>query len=302
VRATRLGRIFAPEQASSWFVSHAAYPTPLLLEDGRIRVYFNTRDRKNRGCLAWLDLDARDPLRVLDIAAEPGLRPGLLGTFDDRGISNGSIHRIGDELWLYYVGWNKSADVPFRNAIGLAVSSDREGRYFDRAFAGPLVDRSRFDPYTLSYPHVVPGRPGQPWHMLYGSSRAGGDQEDSMQHVITEAISDDGIDWRPTGRDVVALEPGEFGLSRPWLMQTKQGSRLLFSIRRRQYTIGAAALDPDGGGCHRLTDDLLGSSGEDWDSEATCYPAVFNVGATSYLLYCGNGYGRTGFGLALLGD
>ena len=121
-----------------------------------------------------------------------------------------------------------------------------------------------------------------------------------MQHAITEAVSDDGIDWRPTGRDVVALEPGEFGLSRPRLMQAGQASRLLFSIQRRQYTIGVAALDPDGGGCHRLTDDLLGPSSEDWDSEATCYPAVFNLGATSYLLYCGNGYGRTGFGLALL--
>jgi hypothetical protein len=41
-------------------------------------------------------------------------------------------------------------------------------------------------------------------------------------------------------------------------------------------------------------------SEEGWDSEMICYPHVFDHGDRRYMLYNGNGYGRTGFGLAVL--
>jgi hypothetical protein len=37
-----------------------------------------------------------------------------------------------------------------------------------------------------------------------------------------------------------------------------------------------------------------------WDSEMICYPCVFEHKGTKYMLYNGNGYGRTGFGLAVM--
>ena len=37
-----------------------------------------------------------------------------------------------------------------------------------------------------------------------------------------------------------------------------------------------------------------------WDSEMICYPYVFDHGSNRYMLYNGNGYGKTGFGLAVL--
>ena len=43
-------------------------------------------------------------------------------------------------------------------------------------------------------------------------------------------------------------------------------------------------------------------SPEGWDSEMICYPYVFEHKDTKYMLYNGNGYGRTGFGLAVLED
>jgi len=33
-----------------------------------------------------------------------------------------------------------------------------------------------------------------------------------------------------------------------------------------------------------------------------CYPYVFKHKGRFYMLYCGNGYGKTGFGLAVLED
>ena len=37
-----------------------------------------------------------------------------------------------------------------------------------------------------------------------------------------------------------------------------------------------------------------------WDSEMICYPYVFDHKGKRYMLYNGNGYGKTGFGLAVL--
>ncbi len=42
----------------------------------------------------------------------------------------------------------------------------------------------------------------------------------------------------------------------------------------------------------------VSSSG--WDSEMICYPKVFRHKERYYMLYNGNGYGKTGFGLAVL--
>jgi hypothetical protein len=42
----------------------------------------------------------------------------------------------------------------------------------------------------------------------------------------------------------------------------------------------------------------ISSSG--WDSEMICYPRVFEHNKRLYMLYNGNDYGKSGFGLAVL--
>jgi len=37
-----------------------------------------------------------------------------------------------------------------------------------------------------------------------------------------------------------------------------------------------------------------------WDSGMLCYPHVFELDGKTYMLYCGNDFGREGFGLAVL--
>jgi hypothetical protein len=37
-----------------------------------------------------------------------------------------------------------------------------------------------------------------------------------------------------------------------------------------------------------------------WDSEMICYPFILDFQNIRYLFYNGNGYGRTGFGIAIL--
>ncbi|MEM0987905.1 MAG: hypothetical protein AAGK00_03445 [Pseudomonadota bacterium] len=294
----RLGRVFGAEMGPDWMVSHAAYPAPVLLSPDRLRVYLVARDAQGRGQVGFIDLDPADPLRVLAVSPEPCLGPGGLGAFDDRGISIGSVHQVGDEIRLYYMGWNKAADVPFRNAIGLAVARDRQGLRFERIFEGPLIDRSRFDPFTLSYPFVVVPSGEAPWTLYYGTSRAGGTDEAAMQHVLTRATGTDGIDWRPTGETVVGLEPGEYGLSRPWLWQASGRTWMLYAIRRAEYTIGLSVQEPATGAFRRVSSDLMGPGRAQWEDRASCYPALVQAGGRTLLFYNANGYGLTGLGVA----
>jgi hypothetical protein len=44
----------------------------------------------------------------------------------------------------------------------------------------------------------------------------------------------------------------------------------------------------------------LGVSESGWDDQSVAYPSVFEHDGALYMLYNGNGYGRTGFGIAVL--
>ena len=66
------------------------------------------------------------------------------------------------------------------------------------------------------------------------------------------------------------------------------------------YRIGfASSLD----GRHWQRNDSLAGidvSLSGWDSEMICYPCVFEHHDRMYMLYNGNDYGKTGFGLAVM--
>ena len=42
------GLIFKPDPSRDWMRTHAAVPTPLLVEGSLYRVYFSSRDEANR--------------------------------------------------------------------------------------------------------------------------------------------------------------------------------------------------------------------------------------------------------------
>ena len=72
-----------------------------------------------------------------------------------------------------------------------------------------------------------------------------------------------------------------------------------YSVRGSRYVIGYAE-SADGLRWTRR-DDAHGllPSPDGWDSEMVEYPYVFDHAGTRYMLYNGNGYGRTGVGLAV---
>ena len=296
----RLGHIYCAAGESDEFVTHAAYPTPLVLDDGRVRVFFSPRDRENRSGVAALDLELRDErFAVLGPPSDLLLAAGPRGGFDDSGVSVSCVLPApGGGLHLYYLGWNLGVTVPFRNAIGLALADPGEAK-FRRASPAPLLDRAEEDPFTLGYPWVMRGPDG--WRMWYGTHLEWGARGLEMRHAIRHAASADGRSWLRDARPTLMPEGGaEFALSRPCVVRDADAWRMWYSRRLEDYRLGYAE---SADGTNWVRDDaataLTGPAGE-WEGESCAYPAVFDHGGRRYLLYNGRGYGRTGFGLAVL--
>jgi hypothetical protein len=301
MRWTKLGHLYAPGGGTPWMRTHAANPFGIWVGPGLLKIFFTTRDELQRSHVASITADVRRDFELRDLSTEPLLAPGPAGAFDDSGCAVGYILPVDGSLRLYYLGWNLKVTVPWLNAIGLAVEDPGTG-VFKRFSPAPVMDRSREDPFSISYPSLL--REGGRWRMWYGSNLGWGKRPEDMQHVIKYAESEDGLEWRRTGETVVALSHrNEFALSKPFVLRDPDRYRMWYSYRGGDggtgYRIGYAE-SPDGASWRRLDDHAgIGTSSAGWDSEMVCYPFVFDSGGRRYMLYNGNGYGATGFGVAV---
>jgi hypothetical protein len=137
--------------------------------------------------------------------------------------------------------------------------------------------------------------------MWYGSNLGWGAAQTDMLHVIKRAESRDGIAWARDGAVALGFRgQGEFALSRPCVLKEAGRYRMWYSFRVDRYRIGYA--ESCDGRCWTRMDERAGIdvSPSGWDSESIEYPHVFDHAGMRYMLYNGNGYGKTGFGLAVL--
>lgn len=295
----KLGRILVPSGDIEWMQSHAAVPIAEHVVDDVYRIHFSARDATNRSTMAYVTVDLARPTEVIECAAEPTLGPGGLGAFDDSGAMGSWLLSDKGVTRLYYVGWNLGVTVPFRNAIGLA---ERRGQNpFSRVFEGPIVDRTPEEPHFCASCCVL--RDGDLWRMWYTACTgwrlvAGAARHD---YHIRYAESEDGIAWRRTGHVAIDFEnPGEYAFSRPCVLRDGDTWKMWYSYRGDRYRVGYAE-SRDGLSWSRRDSlvDLEPTEG-DWDSKMIAYPYVFDHAGVRYMLYNGDGYGKTGFGLARL--
>jgi predicted GH43/DUF377 family glycosyl hydrolase len=298
VKWRKIGHIYAPDGSKPWMRWYAANPIAEPVSSDRYRIYFSSRDAENRSSIAWIEIDLNDPERILGESAEPVLSPGELAMFDDSGCSIGCIVPVGEQRYLYYMGWHLTVAVPWQNALGLAIS-DGPGQPFRRVSRFPIVALNEIDPYTISYPWVI--REDGRFRMWYGSNTQWGRQKSDMRHLIKYAESDDGIHWRRDDAVAIDFEDGaEYAICKPCVVRDGDRYRMWFCSRGAAYRIRYAE-SRDGINWVRDSEAVgIDVSMEGWDSEMIEYPCIFDHRGQRYMLYAGNGFGRTGFGLAVL--
>ena len=295
------GLIFKPDPSRDWMRTHAAVPTPLLVEGSLYRVYFSSRDEANRSHVGFFEVDLNEPHRILRATDRPVLTPGPIGCYDADGVYAESVVRRDGHVWLYTIGVTTGRTAPlFYASIGCAVSTDG-GLTFTKHRSGPVMQRSEFDPCLVTAPCVLhdEGR----WRMWYVSGVAWTQETHGLQsrYYVKYAESDDGLSWRRDGHVCLELMGAETNIARLWVVRDGDRYRGWYSVGGGPvgYRIGYAE-SVDGLLWTRL-DHLAGisPSADGWDAQAQAYPAVVRHDDRWFMFYNGNAFGRDGIGLAI---
>jgi hypothetical protein len=298
----KLGHVFVADNQFDWMCTHASWPRALNLEGDVYRVYFSPRDAANRSHIAFLDIDIRNPSNIISLSSSPVLSPGDAGLFDDCGVIPCCFTQYHKRIGLYYTGLSVTKNVPYISFCGLVYLNSKLD-CATRSSKVPLLDRNEFDPFSGGAVFVCFDEIRNIFHMWYESCLGWSSKGFSLvpRFAIKYASSDDGLHWNR--RDVISVPAPKDGdcISNPSVMMERGLFKMWYSYKTvGKYRIGYAESD-DGMNWVRKDDEAgITVSESGWDSEEIEYPYVFDHKGERYMLYNGNGYGRTGFGLAKL--
>lgn len=291
------GMLYVPDETIAWMSDGAGAFFARPAGENFLQLFLTGRDATVRSRIGIVTIRWSNRPEPIDVTSEPVLDLGELGTFDMDGVSYPWIVSTGGALLMYYVGWNRLAgEIPFRNQIGLAVS-ENGGKSFKRITRAPLLPLSDAEPIGSGSCCVEPVPGG--WRLYYTNFLKWERRSDGVRHFyhIREAYSKDGIHWERPGKVVVELDrPEEYALGAPNLDIRGSHRTLYFTARGHRYRLFAAVNDGERGWSRIPGHIELARS--NFDSEMQCYPRTLSFRGKSYLLYSGNGYGRSGIGYA----
>ncbi|GHU04755.1 hypothetical protein FACS1894205_3530 [Alphaproteobacteria bacterium] len=302
----KLGIIFAPPGGRGALArSHAQVPTPLMLNDDVIRVYYSAWDDQGRSRPFFVDLKADDPTCILQAPMEPLLDLGKPGCFDDNGVLCCSVVKVKNDLYyMYYVGFEILKNIRYRLFTGLAISED--SAHFTKYSSVPILDRTQDEFLFRGGPFV--SVKDNIFHMYYvaGSDWMDIDGKAMPVYTLKYMTSRDGICWPEKGQDVFpAFSADEHGFGRPWLFHDGRRHELHYSVRRISlgaYRLGFA-VSGDGAAWDRRDAELgLECGPDDFDAHAIMYSAAIAAKGKIYCFYNGDNFGEKGIALAVRED
>ncbi len=193
---TKKGILIKTEDLNAnWAASHMQMPTPYRVNADIIRLYFSVRDRDCKSHPVYADINSHN-FNILSVHTEPLLELGKTGTFDDCGITFSSCVEFNGKLYMYYIGWNKEAVLPYTLSIGLAISGDG-GMTFQKISEGPVMDRDCECPYFNTAPYVLRENDGlRMWYVYCTEWQYNPNDGYVPAYLIRSAFSSDGIHWK----------------------------------------------------------------------------------------------------------
>lgn len=300
MKIEKKGFIYCPNGEHEWEKDSFMTPTPLLLNKDVIRIWGGVRDSQGISRIKYIDVSAQNPKEVLFVSEKPVMDIGQPGCFDDNGMILGDIVKVGDKLYMYYVGFQHVEKVKFCAFSGLAISNDM-GENFERISEVPILDRSNTGRYGRCIHNVI-YEEGifkvyytiiNDWKKINGIPYP--------VYNIWYIESKDGINFAKEDTCLcIDTENNEYRIGRPRVYRTTEGYEMFYTrdLISKQYITGYAT-SIDGVKWRRFdTGNMLEKSQNGWDSEMVCYEVLLNVGEKTYMFYSGNDMGRTGVGYA----
>lgn len=300
MRWKKLGLLYALNSSHPKLLTHASNPLAVHLHDDVFRVFFSARDAENRSSVGAVDIDILSHT-IMQEHAEPVFEHGPADSFYEHGVSIGNCYEVEGKRYILFMGWQCVPGKHWRGDIGrlqlyddlsLSLEPDR-----------PYMRSDQVDPISLSYPWVMVDHKNR-YRMWYGSTINWDVGNGEMLHVLKHAWSDDGVQWHKDDNGIPHKLGTAQAFSRPTVMfDPKSGYHMWFSYRPGDgtpYRIGYASSRDGNRWELELEKAGIDVSKTGWDSEMIEYPFVFKHLDSHYMLYNGNGFGKSGFGLAVL--
>jgi hypothetical protein len=285
--------------------THASHPCIIHVNNDIFIAAFTCRDQLQRSHVYLCYAEVSEGNIGLTDTPRQALAPGKTGYFDCDGVISGCFVKHGDNIYLYFVGWQNLPEGLWICDTGRAAL-DVDRLTLRKEFPGPVLGRDKNNPLFAAATAFFISEDGQ-WHTWYNSGikwekKSGGWHH---QYGIHHAVSSDGIDWIcEPGLCIPFADKYEYAFGRPSVVYWNDRYHMWFAHRATKniatYRMGYAS-SKDGLNWQR-NDSIAGIdvSAEGWDSEMICYPSVFRHKGYKYMLYNGNDYGRTGFGYAVM--
>ncbi|RTJ70815.1 hypothetical protein C3H55_00995 [Campylobacter jejuni] len=295
------GLIFCPRSENDWMDNSVLTPQPFLLNEEVIRIYASFRDKIGVGRIGYIDLEAKNPKKIIKISKDPILDIGKNGMFDDNGIILGDVLKVKDEIYMYYVAFQLVKKAKFLAFSGLAVSDDN-GEYFQKVQDFPVLDRSSEGGFGRCI-HSVIYEDGifKVWYSVIHNWEVI-DNIPYPAYFIKYIESKDGRHFPVSGKDCIKCNENEYRIGRPKVYKTDFGYEMYYTSDTfaKEYKSGYA-ISKDGINWIRK-DELfpLKKSNKGFDSQMLCYPSILKTKYATYMFYDGNGMGKDGFGYAQL--
>lgn len=119
-------------------------------------------------------------------------------------------------------------------------------------------------------------------------------------YQIKYAESTDGICWNKTGHVCIPLAKGEHNVSRTCVIPQQNGYESWYGVNAgKGYRIGHAKSEDGLNWLRRDEEAGISLSESGWDSETQSYPYVIDCDLGRFMFYNGNGFGKSGLGIAI---
>jgi len=318
------GRILAPGFAGTRSSNLLSAPSVVKLKDGRLRLYFWTRDgeghpstEKGRALVNFIyaaEASPDDPMSWKLLKPDPLLSPNPLGKINDRGPGFPYVLRRDDGPWLlFYCTWGSWAPPgQISNRTALAVSHD-EGITWS-VMKEPLLalgEPGQWDAALTGSVSVLRTAPRK--YQMWYTAGDYGPYDNGTRNLIAQighATSPDGLNWTKTRspNPVLSARKNEIPrfeavISKPCVVLLGRTYHMWYSRRvndGRGYRL-AYARSSDGIRWQRVLDDnVIPYSADGFDSQNLSYPNVIEMGDELWMFYVGNQFGATGIGLATM--
>lgn len=279
--------------------SHAVNPVPLLLKDNIYRIFFSVRDSNGKSNVSFFDFDF-ETLEILYFDKYVSLNHGNSKLdIDESGISIGCLF----DNSIYYMAWQNLENQHWRGDIAYADLLP-DLKTFEKPQNQLFMGVDEEDKISLSYPFILSDY--NVYHLWYGSTETWDYGNGEMLHVIKYAVSTDMKNWTKSGCCISPEIGVSQAFSRPCVIKVSEHDwHMWYSYRgnKDKYKIGYAnSINGVDWNVFNNQQNVVYCSESGWDSEMVCYPYVFQHKDKLYMLYNGNGYGKTGIGLAVCED